>query len=179
MNQVQELKDLSKALRNSSADLVAINLLKQAGIEDSEARKAVYVEALNKEACYNLTQKGIDYDRAVSMVKSATINEAMLAKASVKRLEEIAAEALEKAAETIEAFELKFTDLEHQEKAPDITKIAGASKMTEEDLLVLQQLPRPTLTRLASAVEEPWALGKAAGAASSVDSDPFLAFLSS
>lgn len=178
-------------LRESTPELVAIGLLKKAGIEESVARTTVMQESMEKAAMESLTYSGIDAEDAVRLVKAANINIAELQGASLVTAEETLADVLEKAAAYIDSQESQINalqgrveDLEHavdvastpQPALPEtFTKMASVGAFTFEDLEALKTVPQETLTKMASAFDQPWELGKAAGLSASTG-DPLLDF---
>ena len=191
---------MSKAaeLRESTPELVAIGLLKKAGVDEQVARSTVMQESMEKAAMESLTYSGIDAEDAVRLVKAANINVAELQGASLVTEEENLADILEKAAAYIEAQEAQISALEtvkadlevrgvELEKAASaalapqpalpetFTKMASVGAFTFEDLEALKAVPSETLTKMASAFDQPWELGKAAGLSASTG-DPLLDF---
>lgn len=192
MNKVASvLLDKAAQLRQSTPELVAIGMLKQAGLDDSTARAHVMQESMEKAAAESLTYSGIDAEDAVRLVKAANINISELQGASLFTEEEALADVLEKAAEYIESQEAQIqalsdrsTELEKvasEASAPEpylpetFTKMASVGAFTFDDLEALKAMPSDTLTKMASAFDKPWELGKAAGMSSSTG-DPLLDF---
>lgn len=191
------LLDKASEIRQSSTDLVAIEHLKQAGVSEEDARYAVAQDKLEKVAHEELTYKGIDAEEAARLVKAANINVRDLQSISLIQEEEILADILEKAAQYIEAkvaeadaLVARMADLEktaseavaaaiEERSAPampeQITKLAGVGALTFDDIEALKAIPMETLTKVASAIEQPWEMGKAAGVARGAG-DPFLDF---
>jgi len=189
----QTLLKEAQALRASSPELVAIGLLKQAGLSDEDARAAVAQELIEKEACSALVGKGFDPEEAVKLVKAANVSvEGLMDETPEEKL----ASLLEKAAEQMQAMEDQIVGLgaevEHVKQASDaaleqatrvipepISRLAIAGQFTNDDLEALMALPETVLTKVAAAAEEPWGMGKAAGFARPVEVDPLTQFLMS
>ena len=198
------LLERATEIRQASPELVAIEHLKQAGVDETEARYAVAQDRLEKVAHAELTYKGIDAEEAVRLVKAANINVRELESLSLVSDEEVLAEVLEKAAAYIdaknchiEALEQRVADLEKAaaeiEKSAaeavaaaearrdepalpeQITKLAGVGALTFDDIEALKAVPAETLTKVASVIDQPWEMGKAAGVARGTG-DPFLDF---
>lgn len=197
MNTVSEvLLKLASDLRVSTPELVAVDLLKQAGVEESEARFAVAQEMMEKEAFDTLTYGGIDVEKAASLVKAANINVRELEGFDVSTQEESTADILEKIAAYVESLEAERVDLlekianapvevrevikEVQVEAPTMSepmaKFASSGVFTYEDLEALRNVPEDVLTKIASVSEEPWGLGHGEGM-TKVASDPLLDFI--
>ena len=192
MNKVANaLLDKAAQLRQSTPELVAIAMLKQAGIDEETARAHVMQESMEKVAMESLTYSGIDAEDAVRLVKAANINISELQGASLVTDEEILADVLEKAAAYIESQDAQISamserelDLEKAASAAAIpepalpetfTKMASIGAFTFEDLEALKAMPSETLTKMASALDQPWEMGKAAGLSTSTG-DPLLDF---
>ena len=199
MNKVASaLLDKAAQLRQSTPELIAIGMLKQAGLDENTARAHVMQESMEKAAMESLTYSGIDAEDAVRLVKAANINIAELQGASLVTEEETLAEVLEKAAAYIESQDAQISALEEVradlevrsvelEKAASVaaapqpalpetfTKMASVGAFTFDDLEALKAVPSETLTKMASAFDQPWELGKAAGLSASTG-DPLLDF---
>jgi hypothetical protein len=185
------LRELAQELRLSTPELVAVDMLKKAGFDDTEAHAMVAQETMEKTACFALTEKGFDPEEAVKLVKAANINVRDLANVCVESKEEILADVLVKAAETIESLQTGMskqasvaTDLEHQleiAKTPEpevpeaILKMAQAGGFSYEELEAMSTLPEALLEKVAAASEQPWSMGKAAGVNAN-SMDPIAAF---
>jgi hypothetical protein len=195
MNKVAEfLIEMASDLRSSSPELVAIGLLKQAGMAEDEARLAVAQDSMEKKACAELTYRGVDAEEAVKLVKAANVNVKDLTGVQFETEEERLAGLLEKAASYIESQAAYIADLEKtasevkvvervvevQVQEPEMpesfNKVASVCAMTFEDIEALKALPEETMSKIAAAVDEPWELGKAAGVARPV-TDPLTEFL--
>lgn len=184
------LRERASEIRQSTPEIVAVELLKQAGMSDEDARFEVIQQGMEKAAAAELTYKGIDHEEAVRLVKAAGINVRELQGVSLATEEESLADLLEKAAAFINAQDEVIAELQAKagefEKAaadaqaaveaaeatrsepalPDsITKLAGIGALTFDDIEALKAVPAGTLTKVASAMEQPWEFGKAAGLA--------------
>lgn len=191
MTQLSELL-LKKAeeIRMDSASEVAVHLLKQAGLSEDEARLQVAQHEMEKEACNQLALAGIDIDTAVKMVKAAGINLKDLVSFEPPKADvHPSVELLQKAAQYIDALEAEIESGKENlvKKAEEdaysevvlpssITKAAGSGAFTNEDLAALQKMDQTVLTKIASALEEPWEMGRATGMARPV-TDPMLEFI--
>lgn len=196
MNKVSQfLIEEAKGLRESSPELVAVELLKQAGIKEDDAKLAVAQDTFEKKACYELTYAGVDSEEAAKLVKAAKINVSELPDITFESEEERLASILEKAASFIEKQASYIEDLEKQAgqvrtievqvqveapKEPElprvITKMASVNALTFEDVEALRGLSQETLEKVASAMEEPWTMGKGIGI-ENPKTDPMLDFL--
>lgn len=189
-------------IRSLSPTLVAVDMLKQAGMPEDEAVAQVAQLEMEKAATAGMVAQGVDYDKALEMVKGAgiKINE-LEGFGKEKSFEEIVWEDLMKMAEEAQALEAQMTDLKTKAEQADeaiekvaeleaaldqipeptpkqpeaITKMASTGAFTNADLEALMRLPSETLTKVAASNEAPWSMGKAAGM--SADSvDPIVAF---
>jgi hypothetical protein len=154
-------------------------------------------DAMEKQAFAELTYKGIDADEALRLIKVANVNVAELPGVTAETVEERLAAVLEKAAAYIEKQAAYIAELEktasevhvvekvvekiveapvEPEMPETITKMASVGSFTNEDLEALKAMPPELLTKVASAFEEPWEMGKAAGIARP-KTDPLLEFL--
>lgn len=172
----------AQEIRAQSPEVVAIDMLKKAGMSDEQARSEVSQKLMEKEATNYLTASGIDYDTALQMVKVANVKLSDLASFKAEpSVEELFAAQLEKAASLAEDLEQraseadalfeKVAQLEAQiEETPVVeqvsepmAKFAASGAFTNEDLQAMMKLPTDTLTKIASAQEQPWKMGKSAG----------------
>lgn len=182
-------------VRLSSPEAVAVEHLKQAGYSDKEARYQVAQHIMEKEAASALAMKGIDHEDAVKLVKAANLNLAELTSFSLPEETSPTVELLQKAAEYIDALEAQIEGLKldiekqasvHQSQLNHIeavshmpeqlNKIASAAQFTQEDLAELQRVSPELLTKVASAIEEPWGMGNGVGVARP-KTDPLLEFM--
>lgn len=114
MNKVASiLLERAAELRQSTPEVIALAMLKQAGMSDEDARYAVAQDSMEKVASMELTYQGIDAESAAQLVKAANIDVRTLSNVILVTEEESMAELLEKAAgyislqaEQIEALEL-------------------------------------------------------------------------
>lgn len=178
------LANKAKELVRNSPEIEAVQLLKQAGLDEDTARNEVAQHLMEKEAAVALSAQGINYEEALELVKAAGVKikdmpaykpeisyEESLAEMLVKAASEV--DELEKIAEQNGALRARISELETQlaerpdtEQVPEpITKMAASGAFTNEDLRALMALPSETLTKVASAQERPWSMGKSAGTA--------------
>jgi hypothetical protein len=183
----QALREQAESIRLSDPMEVAVEHLKQAGFSESDARINVAQHVMEKEAASVLVQSGVDIEQAVAMVKAAGINLKELTTFSPeKESAHPSIEWLNKAASYIEALELQVSDLQSDmEKAAgmeeivmpaSIAKAASAGAFTNEDLAELHRMNPDTLTKIASALDEPWGMGSGTGIAYK-KADPMLDFI--
>lgn len=194
MNKVASiLRNHAASILQSNADIVAIGLLKQAGMSDEDARYAVLQEGMEKSATAELTYKGIDHEEATRLVKAANINVRELTNVSLVSEEEALADVLEKAAEYIESLAARVEDLEKSASdlqavvdqvetsaskpaLPEgISKMASVGALSFDDLEALKAIPQETLEKVASALEQPWEFGAGAGTSKGFG-DPLVEF---
>ncbi len=188
----QTLFAAAENIRLSSPTESAVEHLKQAGFSEEDARLSVAQHVMEKEAAFALTEAGVDIEQAVSMVKAAGIHLKDLV-TYAPEVEEAhpSVELLKQAAHYIDALEAQVEGLkEDLEKSAEensvssvalpesFTKAANAGAFTKQDLEELQRMDQGVLTKIASAMEEPWALGSGSGVAR-VKSDPMLDWLTS
>lgn len=190
----QLLLKQAQEIRAQSPEVVAIDMLKKAGMSEDQARLEVSQKLMEKEATSYLTSSGIDYDTALQMVKVAGVKlkdmpsykpEASSEEIFAAQLEKAAglAEELEAQAEQAQELFEKVAELEAQiEETPVVEKVsepmakfAASGSFTNEDLQAMMKLPTETLTKIASSQDQPWKMGKSAGAALE-DLDPLAAF---
>lgn len=195
MNNVSEvLLKLASDLRVSTPELVAVDMLKQAGVDETEARFAVAQELMEKEAFDALTYRGIDVEKAASLVKAANINVKELSgfvvetpeenmadvlvkvAAYIESLEAENAELLEKSAQVVTEVKEVFIEVEKPELSEPMAKFASSGALSFEDLEAMRSLPEDTLTKLANFSEEPWNLGAGSGM-TRPKSDPLMDFI--
>jgi hypothetical protein len=167
-------------LRTSTPELVALGLLKEAGLSDEDARFAVAQQVFEKQACEELTHSGIDMVEATKMVKAANIDVHSLESLDLTTNEERLANTLEKAAEYVVTLEARVNSLEEQladqiektaqaveassEQDSDVlSNLASVGALTMEDVAALREVPEETLVKIARAVEQPWDIGHATG----------------
>ena len=196
------MSNVGKTLRETAAELrltpeaVAIGMLKEAGLSEEEARFQVAQELMEKEAVSSLTDRGIDIEEAVKLVKAANINVRELEHIRFEPESDSIVDTLEKAAEYIEKLEGYVAQLEVDnsslsqdlEKAASqvspvevqlpgtLNKMASVGAFTSEDLEQLRSMNPELLTKVASAIEEPWGIGAPAGMPRP-QTDPLLEFI--
>lgn len=185
----QLLKDKAEQLRLTSETEVAVDMLKQAGLSDEQARLSVAQHVMEKEACSVLVQSGVDVEQAVAMVKAANVNVKDIAVPTQEY--NPAVELLKQAAEYIEMIEAKNAELQDQleqeiekiakdntvsELPEPIQKAAKLGVLTAEDLAELENVHASTLEKIANQIEQPWDMGHAVGHARPV-TDPLLEFI--
>lgn len=188
--------------RSLSPELVAVDMLKQAGMAEADAVLQVAQLEMEKTATAGMVAAGVDYDRALEMVKQSGIKiDELDGYSREKSVEELAWEELTKMAFEVETHEREVEALRHQaskaeealekvaelqefidslpepvEEVPDaLTKLASSGTFTNEDLDAMIKLPTQTLEKLATTANEPWRMGKAAGT-STTSLDPLAAF---
>lgn len=193
MSLSQELRKQASEIASSSPEFVAIGLLKKAGLSEERARLEVAQSMMEKAAVEQLIEGGVPQEQAEGLVKAAGVKLSELGDFSPEAsMEEQYSGHLEKIAAQVEVLEKEMaklaTELESmtqraveaetvQTTKPDyIQKLACSGKFTNEDLEALQRLPQDTLTKVASASEEPWGMGKASGMDKST-MDPLAEFL--
>jgi len=186
----QTLLDRAEELRLTNPEEVAVQLLKEAGFSDEDARISVAQHVMEKVAAQELVaMSGIDLDQAVTLVKAAGINIKELTSFQPQVSEvDPTIELLQKAAEYIECLEAELAtakdDIEKiaQESIPEvklpetIEKYATAGAFTFEDLEQLKAVSPEVMTKLAAAMDEPWEMGRGEGYARP-QTDPLLEFM--
>lgn len=163
-------------IREGSAEVVAIGLLKQAGLSDSDARALIAQREMEKVAQETLVLSGVDSELATEMVKAASVDISSLSgfipeltaeEKQAEFLEKVAAEvaALEDQVQALQSqvAELEKSASEYEETPEYIQKLASSGAFTSEDLAALKKLPEDTLTKIASSQEAPWSMGHGAG----------------
>ena len=193
MSLSKSLQKEANRIRNQSPEIIAIDMLKQAGLSEDDARVQYAQYEMEKAAYSQLTQSGIDYDRAVELVKVAGIK---VEKSDVgKSQDEIWAEFLEKNASEAKSLEVENQKLlekiaaleaaldqvpEAYNRTPDtITKFASTGNFTNDDLAALMSLPSELLTKVAHTNEGPRRIGGPGGRTNTpmTASDTFAALL--
>jgi hypothetical protein len=174
----QELMNQAEAIRLSSPTEIAVGLLKEAGFSDKDARYEVDQAIMEKEAASFLaSSSGIDIEQAIVLVKAAGVNLKDLVTYEQETTEvDPTADLLEKAAKYIESLEAEIeANKETLEKAAEaqaieevvlpasITKAAHAGAFTNEDLEVLKRMEPELLSKVASASEPAWEMGRGSG----------------
>jgi hypothetical protein len=190
----QVLLQAAEDIRLSSPTEGAVEHLKQAGYNEIEARAMVDQHLMEKAATEAMVQAGVDVEQAVSMVKAAGVNLKDLV-TYAPEVEEAhpSVDLLTKAAHYIEALEAEVEHLKEEmtaqmEKAAQarsineielpepIAKAASVGAFTNEDLAELQKVDQGLLSKIASAMDEPWSMGSASGMARP-KTDPLTEFL--
>lgn len=188
----QYIQKQADKLANSSSELVAISLLKQAGVSEDVARLELAQQAFEKSAASSMQSRGVDYDEALKLVKTAGVKVQDLPGFTVQPSPvEAQVDLLQKTAQDVAALEdaydallEKVAELEQaQEAAPEIAvrhelreKIAGTSAFTQADLDAMMSLPSDTLTKIAHSSDQPWRMGSPAGTDTS-QMDPLTQFI--
>lgn len=185
-------------IRASSATLVAVDLLKQAGVSEEVARMEVAQTEMEKSAAVTMSQTGIDYDEALKLVKNAGIKLTEMANYQpTKSVEEELWESLTKMAseakvledelETIRTEALGYSArveslekvAERREDSTDpVARLAQSGDFTNADLEALLKLGPETLTKVASMADQqqPWAMGRVSGQGQAEPMDALEAF---
>ncbi len=179
MSQISQLLlNRAEELRSASPEEVAVDLLKQAGYSDVDARIAVAQNEMEKVAANELvTYSGIDIEQAVALVKAAGINLKDMKGFEVSAPEvDPTIELLQKAAQYIESLEAEIegkneeiekaaSDAAIQEiKLPEqFNKAASAGAFTFEDSEQLKGLEPETLQKIATVMDTPWEMGHGVG----------------
>lgn len=183
MSLSQFLSQQASDLAATSPEFVAIEMLKQAGLSEKDARMQVAQYSLEKSAVEHLVASGIETEKALGLVKAAGVQVADLeAFEPEQSVEERISGILVKAAEQAKELEDQLADALEKlaqsgvETPEYIQKLASTGSFTNADLEALMKLPAETLTKVASAQEEPWSMGKGTGMNKSA-SDPFTEFL--
>lgn len=198
MSLYEKLMKQAAEVRASSPSLVAIDLLKQAGVSEDVARTEVAQSEMEKSAASTLFATGIDYDEALKLVKQAGVKVKDLQNyAPAKSSEEVLWDSLTKLASEAKALETELTKTQGEsqhfaERASSLEKVASRREdqddpvsrlaqtgdFTNEDLDAMLKLPPEALTKIASmADQQPWAMGRAAGVGRPDATDPLTAFL--
>lgn len=186
----QDLLNAAEAIRLASPTESAVELLKQAGYKEVDARLQVTQHLMEKEAISAMATAGVDVEKATAMVKAANINLKDLVSfepESETPHESVAL--LKQASHFIDALESEVAHLKEElEKVASsafykevslpegITKAASAGAFTTEDLAELQKMDQTTLTKIASAMDEPWRMGEGSGR-KVPETDPFTSWL--
>lgn len=174
----QELMDQAIRVRNSSPTEVAVGLLKEAGFSEEDARYEVAQAIMEKEAANFLaSSSGVDIEQAIILVKAAGVNLRDLVTYEQEVTEvDPTADLLEKAAKYIDSLEAEIeANKETLEKIAEnnafeevvlpasIVKAASAGAFTNEDLDILKKMDSELLTKVASAAEPAWEMGRGSG----------------
>lgn len=200
MSLSEKLLKQAAAIRASSANLVAVDLLKQAGVSEDVARLEVAQSEMEKTAASTLSATGIDYDEALKLVKNAGVKlSEMEAYKPAKSVEEELWESLTKMASEASALESELEAVrtqalgysarvenlekvaERREDSTDpVSRLAQSGEFTNADLEALLKLEPETLTKVASMADaQPWAMGRPTGRSIPDSVDPLEAFCNS
>lgn len=198
MSLSKKLLKQAQLVRQSSATLVAVDLLKQAGVSEDTARLEVAQSEMEKTAASTLSATGIDYDEALKLVKNAGVKISDLTTyVPAKSIEEELWESLTKMASEAQALETELEGIrtqalgysarveslekvaERREDSTDpVARLAQSGDFTNADLEALLKLGPETLTKVASMADhqQPWAMGRPTGASRAEPMDPMAAF---
>lgn len=201
MSLSKKLLEKAAQIRASSASLVAVDLLKQAGVSEDVARMEVAQGEMEKTAASTLSATGIDYDEALKLVKNAGVKlSEMESYAPAKSVEEELWESLTKMASEASALETELESIrtqalgysarveslekvaERREDSTDpVARLAQSGDFTNADLEALLKLGPETLTKVASMADtqQPWAMGRPTGRSIPDSVDPLEAFCNS
>lgn len=193
----EQLLKKAEYFKSRSPKLIAVELLKQAGLGEDTAKRELAIEEMEKSAASSLVDAGIDYDEAVRMVKLAGEDEkvtsgnfsldsfgeafdALMKVASQvaeleAQLEQATAETsilIEKVAAYEEALNEQVPQLETD---PVLEKVAAAHDLDVEEISTLKTLPANLLEKLASGQHSVPSLGRPGGR--TVYRDPLDEFL--
>jgi hypothetical protein len=196
MTQISQLlRERTEELRISDPTEIAVQqLIKVAGLSEQDARYEVAQHLMEKEAAnYLVATAGVDIEQAVTLVKAANVNVRDLSNFDISVTEvDPTIDLLEKAAQYIDSLESELEakneelekvaqDIEQHRideiKLPDaIEKLASSGSFTNEDLAALKSMGQEVLTKVASAMDEPWEMGRGSGYARP-KTDPLLEFI--
>lgn len=198
MSLYEKLMKQAAEVRASSPPLVAIDMLKQAGISEDVARVEVAQSEMEKSAASTLSATGIDYDEALKLVKQAGVKvKDLKSYAPAKSNEEILWESLTKMASDAQALEQELAKAQSEsthfaERASSLEKVASRREdesdpmsrlaqtgdFTNADLDAMLKLAPETLMKVASmADQQPWAMGRVSGVGRPEATDPLTSFL--
>jgi hypothetical protein len=198
MSLSEKLLKQAAAIRASSSSLVALDMLKQAGVSEDLARAEVAQSEMEKSAASTLSQTGIDYDEALKLVKNAGVKLTEMANYQpTKSVEEELWESLTKMASEAKALEDELGKVrvdalgysarveslekvaERREDTTDpVARLAQSGDFTNADLEALLKLGPETLTKVASMADgaQPWAMGRVSGQGQAEPIDALEAF---
>lgn len=184
MSLSEQLLKQAAEIRASSPSLVAIDMLKQAGVSEDVARAEVAQSEMEKTAAAHISQTGIDYDEALRMVKKAGVKLSETQNYQpVKSVEETLWESLTKMASAASELEAELAKAKAEAKhfaeraeslekvaarmdddQDPVSRLASTGEFTASDLDALLKLPAEALTKVASmADQQPWAMGRVSG----------------
>lgn len=184
----KQLLDRAEQIRLSSPEECAVELLKQAGMDEKAARVEIAQLEMEKIAAQEIvSSSGVDIEQAVALVKAANMNikdltgfnvaqdpTIGLLKSAATYIEQLEAErdelvkSMEKAAEDLRIQEVTLPE--------PITKAASSGMFTNEDLEMLRSMDQELLTKVASVSDEPWSMGRGIGVART-KTDPLAEFI--
>jgi hypothetical protein len=155
MSKIAEILRLkAEEFKVASPESIAVGMLKQAGIDETEAKYAVAQELMEKEAARKLIDKGVDVVEATKMVKAAGINIRELTDFKIEEFGnevDSTAELLDKTASYIESLETETTVLRSKTEALALEKKAAedrANGLISEDEFVEKQAAEQHLSKL-------------------------------
>lgn len=182
-----------------SPQLVALEMLKQAGLDEDTAKRELAVQEMEKSASSALVHAGIDYDEAVKMVKAAGEDEkitsgnfsldafgeafdALMKIASLaQELEaQVEASSAEKQAllEKVASYEEVLNSMPESDPLlgnETLEKAAAIIGADSEDIAALQTLPANLLEKIAAGQPTMPSMGRPEGRAKPMDAlDQFL-----
>lgn len=192
MNKIAEmLLQKAASLREGSPELVALALLKQAGVDEAIARAQIAQDTLEKSAAESLTFAGIDMVEATRLVKAANVDASSFAGVCEPSEDELLANQFEKLAEYVQAQDEALAEAHERirsleeattrvgppaELPTGLSKMATAGALTFEEIDALSHVPSHTLSKIASAIDAPWEFGRASGSPSASSGDPLVDF---
>jgi hypothetical protein len=197
MSLSKKLLKQANEIRASSPSLVAIDMLKQAGVAEDVARAEIAQSEMEKSAASAMSATGIDYDEALKLVKAAGVKLSDLASYQpTKSVEETLWESLTKMASEAKALEDELESIrtealgyearveslekvaERREDTTDpVARLAQSGDFTNADLEALLTLDTETLTKVAAMADnQPWSMGRVSGKADVSAMDPLTAF---
>lgn len=205
MNKFSEFLMEKAAELSLTPEMEAVELLKEAGVSEEDARVQVAQMVMEKEACATLAQRGIDPEEALKLVKAADIDVSKLNNFSfdvekgvavtlieksaqyieelhlqIQALEKAASEKDEALSETQSAFQevsLREKRIEREKNASEtLGKLNRSGTLTKEDLDQLMSVDSNVLAKVASAMDKPWDIGSGTGMARP-KTDPLLEFI--
>lgn len=193
----EQLLKKAEYFKSRSPKLIALELLKQAGLDEDTAKRELAIEEMEKSAASSLVDAGINYDEAVRMVKLAGEDEkvtsgnfsldsfgeafdALMKVASQvaeleAQLEQATTETstlIEKVAAYEEALNEQVPQLDSD---PILEKVAAAHDLDVEEISTLKTLPTELLEKLASGQHSVPSMGRPGGR--TVYRDPLDEFL--
>lgn len=181
----EQLLKKAEYFKSRSPQLIALELLKQAGLDEDTAKRELAIEEMEKSAASSLVDAGIDYDEAVRMVKVAgedtkitsgnfsldSFGEAFDALMKVAgQVAELEAQLEQSATENstliekVAAYEEALNEQVPQvETDPVLEKVAAAHNLDVEEVSTLKTLPSHLLEKLASGQHSVPSMGRPGG----------------